>query len=152
MEPVQLVASILDETGNPCVSCGIVTSTAGTMKQTSGETVLRDVLLTESYRQSPFNQGNKDSPRMQEIEHSDHITGAVDRTATYKVYYLQHSIPRLNNPTGVFDNDQYVYKVYALCTDTTLTDALDVLWGNIATLAQDHYGNQVIFESSLDNV
>ena len=35
---------------------------------------------------------------------------AVDRTATYRAFYIQHVVPRFNNPSGVFDNDQYVYQ------------------------------------------
>ena len=51
---------------------------------------------------------------------SDEILAAVDRSSTYKAYYIQHSVPRFNNPTGVFDNDQYIYKVYVKCSDTSL--------------------------------
>jgi len=152
MEPVQLVASILDETGNPCVSCGVVTSTAGTMAQTSGETVLRDLLLTECYLQNPFNQGNSDSARIREIEHSDDILNAVTRTALYQVFYLQHSIPRLNNPSGTFDNDQYVYKVYVDCDDDATQAAMVTLWTQIAALAAANYGNPVVFDNEIDDV
>jgi hypothetical protein len=152
-EPVQLIASILDETGNPCNTCGTTTTTPGTMQQTSGETVLRDLLLTEAYMQSPFNQGNKDSPRIQEIEQSNDIVAAVDRTAMYKVYYLQHSIPRFNNPSGVFDNDQYVYKAYVLSTDAAVIVAMDALWTDIQDTCQSAlYATQIVFDSNVDNV
>jgi len=148
-EPVQLIGSVLDETGDPCNDCGVVTTSPGTMQQTSGETVLRDILLTENYRQSPYNQGNPDSARIREIEGSDAILAAVDRNALYKAYYIQHSIPRLNNPTGVFDNDQYVYKVYIKCTDTAEIALMDTLMATIVTVANAS-GNPLLFESNID--
>jgi len=148
-EPVQLTASILDETGDPCNDCGVVTLTPGTMQQTSGETVLRDVLLTEAYMQSPYNQGNLDSARIREIEGSDDILSAIDRDALYKTYYIQHSIPRLNNPTGVFDNDQYVYKIYVKCTDSANQALMDALIAQIVTVANGS-GNPIAFEPNID--
>lgn len=148
-EPVQLVGSLLNETGDPCNDCGVVTTTPGTMQQTSGETVIRDILLTESYMQSPYNQGNVDSARIREIEGSDAVVNAVDRSALYKTYYIQHSIPRLNNPTGVFDNDQYVYKVYVKCTDTAKIALMDTLMAQIVTVANGS-GNPISFESNID--
>jgi hypothetical protein len=107
-EPVSIILSVMDETGNPCNDCGVATATPGQMPQTQGETVLRHLLLTERYAQNPFNQGNRDSSRIREIEGFDPILAAVDRSKLYRVYYLQHSVPRLNNPSGVFDNDQYL--------------------------------------------
>ena len=81
------------------------------MQQTQGEEVIRELIMSERYRQSPYNQGNRDSARIREIELSDELLAAVDRTATYRGYYILHSVPRINNPTGVFDNDQYLYKI-----------------------------------------
>ena len=124
-EPVQLVGQFIDESGDPCreecvtyngeASYGIVA--AGTMASTSGETIIREAILTEAYMQNPYNQGNKDSARIREIELSDDLFAAIDRTTTrYDAYYLLHNVPRFNNPTGVFDNDQYLYTIYAPCT------------------------------------
>lgn len=149
LEPVQLFGSVLDETGNPCNDCGVVETTPGTMAQTSGETVLRDVLLTERYMQSPFNQGNPDSARIREIEGSNDVLNAIDRNALYKVYYIQHSIPRLNNATSMFDNDQYVYKIYVKSTDTSVVTAFDSLMTSLATLASN-YGNPIAFVNEVD--
>ena len=120
-EPVTLIASFLDESGDPCSDCGVTTSTPGQMGSTYGDTVLREILMTENYMQSPFNQGSRDSARIREIEGSDRILASVDRVdangdpVMYKAYYFLHSVPRFNNPTGVFDNDQYLYKVYVKC-------------------------------------
>ena len=105
------------------------------MRQTSGETVIRELLLTESYMQNPFNQGNRDSSRIREIEGFDPILAAIDRSALYKVYYLQHSVPRWNNPTGVFDNDQYLYQVFVKCSDTAANLAVKTMWDAISTQA-----------------
>ena len=150
MEPVQLIGSVLDETGNPCNDCGVVTTTQGVMAQTHGETVLRDILLHERYLQSPYHQGSVDSVRIREIEGFDAIKAAVTRNALYKVYYLQHSIPRLSNPTGTFDNDQYVYQFFVPCLVAGVTNPIiadmDALFGDIATLCNSPYGNPITFD------
>ena len=147
-EPVVIIASILDETGNPCNDCGVATSTPGQMQQTQGEQVVRDLILSERYRQSPFNQGNADSARIREIEMSDEILGAVDRAATYKAYYIQHTVPRFNNPSGVFDNDQYVYQVYVKCSDTDANTAVLALVNKVVALA-NAAGNNIALETNL---
>jgi hypothetical protein len=146
-EPVVIIASILDETGNPCNDCGVATSTPGQMQQTQGENVVRDLILSERYRQSPFNQGNADSARIREIEMSDAILGAVDRTATYKAYYIQHTVPRFNNPSGVFDNDQYVYQIYVKCSDTTANTNVLALVNKVVALANTA-GNNIALETN----
>tara|TARA_R110001592_G_scaffold255416_1_gene519001 strand:- start:51477 stop:52961 length:1485 start_codon:yes stop_codon:yes gene_type:complete len=149
-EPVQLFASILDETGDPCNTCGSTTSVKGVMVQTQGETVIREILLHERYLQSPYHQGGKDSSRFNEIEGFDAIKASVDRTASYKVYYIQHSIPRLSNPTGTFDNDQYVYQFFVKCTDTAVIADMDNMFGDIAALCNSPYGNPISFDTDVD--
>ncbi len=148
-EPVQLVASMLDETGNPCNDCGTVTSVAGTMQQTSGEGVLRNILLTESYGQAPFHQGNVDAVRMREIEGSEEVISAVDRSALYKTYYVQHSIPRLNNATSVFDNDQYVYEIFVKCDDEATQASVEALLDALV-VAANASGNPLERETTID--
>ena len=78
---------------------------------------------------------------MREIQHGDALlgcgSGAVDRTAFYACYYLQHSVPRFNNPTGVFDNDQYLYKFYVNCSGgegkaNAELAKMDFLWNSLA--------------------
>lgn len=146
-EPVEIIVSLLDETGNPCNDCGVATNTAGSMQQTQGEQVIRDLIISERYRQSPYNQGNADSARIREIELSDELLAAVDRTATYRAYYVQHSVPRFNNPTGVFDNDQYVYKIYVKCSDTAAQGQLDDLFEGLQAWAGDN-GNKIAIEDN----
>lgn len=146
-EPVQIIPSLLDETGNPCNDCGTVASTPGVMQQTQGEDVIRDLIMSESYRQSPYNQGNADSARIREIEMSDELLAAVDRTVTYRAYYIQHTVPRFNNPTGVFDNEQYVYKIYVKCSDTEAQGELEALFTGLITWAAAN-GNTIALETN----
>ncbi len=146
-EPVEIILSSLDETGNPCNDCGVASRTPGSMQQTQGEEVIRDLIMSERYRQSPYNQGNASSARIREIEMSDELLAAVDRTATYKAYYIQHSVPRFNNPTGVFDNDQYVYKVYVKCSDVAAQTAYEKLMTGLANWASDN-GNKIAVEQN----
>jgi len=147
-EPVSIVLSVLDETGDPCNDCGVATSTPGRMATTSGETVLRALLLTESYMQNPYNQGNRDSARIREIELSDDIVGVVDRDALYNVYRLQHSVPRYNNPTGVFDNDQYVYQFFVKCGDEAAEQRMDQLFNEIREACVE-VGNPIFYDDAL---
>ena len=99
--------------------------------ETTGETVIRDLILDGRYRQDGgWNQGNKDSSRFSQIEGGTALTAAVNRQGYYKILlYVQHTVPRYNNPTGVFDNDQYVVSVAVDCTETDLITYMDVIWG-----------------------
>ena len=148
-EPIQLIGSIMDESGNPCNDCGDVVTTPGTMQQKTGESVLRNILLTESYGQAPYHQGNVDAVRMREIEGSEEVISAVDRSALYKTYYVQHSVPRLNNATSVFDNDQYVYEIFVKCDDTATQGEVEALLDILITAANAS-GNPIERESSID--
>jgi len=147
-EPVEIIVSELDETGNPCNDCGVATQTPGSMQQTQGEEVVRDLIMSERYRQSPFNTGNADSSRIREIEMSNELLAAVDRTATYRAYYVQHSVPRFNNPSGVFDNDQYVYKIFVKCSDTAAQGQALALLTALSTWAESA-GNFVPVETNV---
>lgn len=141
-EPITMTVTVLDEDGDACTdTCltGAATSggtqaampaeglTVELMKQEkTGESVLRDLILDRRYSQDGgHNQGNRDSARFREIEGGDNILGAVDRTAFYRNYKIQHTVPRFNNPTGVFDNDQYLYEIHIPCgsdSDTFYTN------------------------------
>ena len=134
-EPVQLILSVLDETGDPCNDCGVATMTPGSMQQTQGEEVIRALILSERYRQSPYNQGNADSARIREIEMSDDLLGFVDRSATYKAYYVQHVVPRFNNPSGVYDNDQYVCQIFVKDADTAGKTKVETILDGLITMA-----------------
>ena len=144
MGGLKSTTDLQDEVGQPCVAClGYVTGTESTafkQRRTSSDTGINDILKTENYRQSPYNQGNRDSSRFREQEGMSGIIGDLGRDATgascnghFRVYHLLHNVPRFNNPSGVFDNDQYHYKVYVKCTGASAaTTSLDADWLAIA--------------------
>ena len=113
-EPLQLFASEMDETGDSCnASCMTITRTNGKESETKGELIQRDVMMYQRYMQHPTNQGNLDSTRIREVERvgpANDLLG-ITRAADYTVYYLLHTVPRFNNPSGTFDNDQYMIKI-----------------------------------------
>ena len=76
------------------------------------------------------------------------IKTAVTRSTNYQVYYLQHSVPRFNNPSGVFDNDQYLYEIFVDPTDTAGIAAMNTMWDRISTQAVA-LGNVVLVETGL---
>ena len=112
---LKVSADLQDEAGVPCVACqGFVIETTTDFKQrtTSSDTAINDILLTENYRQSPYNQGLRDSSRFREQEGMSSIVTELGRDNTnndckgeFRVYHLLHNIPRFNNPNGIFDND-----------------------------------------------
>ena len=97
----------------------------GTQAETKGETLLRDSLMFDRYKQNYYHQGNKDAVRMNEIEQMGVSNYGITRSALYDVFYVLHTVPRFNNPTGVFDNDQYLIKIGVLGTNTGLRDLID---------------------------
>ena len=135
-EPVSLVGQFVDDSGDPCkLDCVTYNGETfgeaahGTMEQTQGETVVRDILLTEQYMQSPYNQGNADSARIRDaaVTGMDEVRDAVDRGALYDRWYILHNVPRFNNPTGVFDNDQYLYSISSLCDSDAAADVAELM-------------------------
>lgn len=132
IEPLLIQASMLDETGDPCVfeqlciSDGITPSGVdsqtvypaiqfGRQAMGTGEQVLRELILSESYDQNFFNTSN--DLRIREITQGYDVSNAVDRSALYTCYYILHTVPRFNNPSGTFDNDQYLLKIPVLAED-----------------------------------
>ena len=131
-EPLQVTAEQLDEDGNPCTgNCITVANTVGKHAETKGELILRDVMMYDRYRQHPTNQGNRDSARIREIEKVGPSDGeyGITRSADYTCYYVLHTVPRYNNPTGTFDNDQYLIKI---ATGSILAD-LETQLANLST-------------------
>lgn len=123
LEPLLIQASMVDETGDPCVfeqlcisdgitPSGVPTSTVypaiqfGTQAMGTGEKVLRELILSEGYSQNHFGTGG--DLRVREITQGYDVSNAVNRNGLYTRYYIQHSVPRYNNPSGTFDNDQYL--------------------------------------------
>ncbi len=122
LEPIQLFADELDETGDACtVQCTTIASTVGTQKKGSGESVIRQLILSNRYEQDPFQQ----DARMREI--LNEVAFNVDRTASYNLYHLLHSVPRKSNPSGTMDNDQYLISIAVDSTDATTNGRIDDL-------------------------
>ena len=112
-QPVQIYASEVDYNGDPCEFTGlcVVAECRGTQAQGLGEQVLRDLIVSESYRQNFLSNNDL---RIREITQGNQLISAINRNALYTKYYLLHSVPRFNNPTGVFDNDRYLLEVLSL--------------------------------------
>lgn len=107
--PVEIYASMVDFNGNPCAYTGIcvVTECEGLQGNGFGNTVLRDMILSESYRQDKF----PTDLRMREIEQGSDIINGISRSSFYTRYILQHNIPRNNNATGTYSRDQYTLEI-----------------------------------------
>jgi hypothetical protein len=105
-EPVMLYISEVDYNGDPCTFDGICVVKECEVRQANGlgETMVRELILSESYRQNFVST----DLRIREITQGNQIIDAIDRNALYDSLYLLHNVPRFNNPTGVFDNDQYL--------------------------------------------
>jgi hypothetical protein len=110
-EPVQLYASEVDLGGDPCIFGGacVTTICRGFQANGQGETFVRHLIMTEAYMQQPFYTGQ--DLRIREITNGTDVFDAIDRSTYYNAYYIQHNIPRLNNPTSTFDNDQYLLEI-----------------------------------------
>jgi hypothetical protein len=115
-EVVQMNVSLTDLTGDPCDFSALCANKeyAGFTGQGYGETVLRDVILDESYLQNHFSN----DVRIREITQGDQYFAAIPRldafgnNVFYTRYVIQHSVPRYNNPSGVYDDDQYALNIY----------------------------------------
>jgi len=114
-EPIKIYASMVDYTGDPCAFTGIcvITECPPLQGMGFGETVLRDLILSESYRQNYFNSDF----RIREITEGDQLMSVISRTSSYYRYVILHTVPRYNNPTGVFDNDQYLLEIITSVTN-----------------------------------
>jgi len=116
-EPVKLYASEVDLNGDPCTfdSLCTVTECEGLQAQGLGETILRDLTLSESYRQNFL----ATDIRIREITQGNQIVTSINRNTLYYRYLLQHNVPRNYNPSGTFDSDQYLLEIFSLTALTT---------------------------------
>jgi hypothetical protein len=130
-EPVKLYASLVDENGDPCEfeKLCVVTECQGLQAMGLGESVLRDVVLSESYAQNFLST----DLRIREITQGGDMLNAISRTSSYTRYYLQHNVPRFNNPSGVFDNDQYLLEIITDGIDTNFEDFVTTWLDNCGT-------------------
>ena len=130
LEPIRIYASEVDLNGDPCEFTGIcIESTClGRQAQGLGETVVRDFILSESYRQVPF----ATDLRIREITQGNAMIGTgagqADRASFYDKLFILHTVPRFNNPSGTFDNDQYLIEIAAV---SPLTGTLNAELGDL---------------------
>ena len=119
VEPVKAYASEVDYNGDPCAFTGLcVTNVCDPVQGAGfGENIIRSLILTEGYAQQPFYTGM--DLRIREITNGTDVFNAIDKNSKYTRYFIQHSVPRFNNPTGTFDNDQYLLEIV---TDGTVAD------------------------------
>ena len=123
LEPLFIYASVVDESGEPCkVECVTVSETRAP-KQVSGlgETVLRELILDGRYLQNAYPDSSRvEHLRMREIE-ADPALATVNRNGLYDQVLILHNVPRFNNPTSTFDNDQYLIVVHVPAGTSTTT-------------------------------
>ena len=105
VEPVLMKFTMMDFNGDPCEFSNICTvdECGGIMVNGTGEQATRDLIMSESYRQSYL----ATDLRIREVTLGNQIVATLDRTKLYTRYQIQHNVPRHNNPTSTFDQDQY---------------------------------------------
>lgn len=108
--PVITNIQMVDLTGDPCAFTGIcvVEECAGLQAMGTGEEIVRNVVMSEAYRQHFL--ANNDF-RIREITQGNDIVNSVSRTRTYTRYVIIHNIKRTYNPTSKYDNDSYAYHI-----------------------------------------
>jgi hypothetical protein len=114
LEPLFIYTSFVDESGDPCAVNGFVSAEIQAPKQASGlgETVLRELILDGRYLQNAYPDSSRvDSLRMREIE-ADPALNTVNKAGLYDQVLILHNVPRFNNPSSTFDNDQYLIVVH----------------------------------------
>lgn len=123
LQPLQIYTSFVEESGNACVVNGISSAETQAPRQASGlgETVLRQMILSGRYSQNAYPDSSRvDSLRMREIE-ADPALAAITRSSLYDQVMILHSVPRFYNPTGTFDNDQYLLVLHVPTGTATTT-------------------------------
>ena len=151
LEPIRIYASEVDLTGSPCEFNGLCVGVQCYGKQANGlgETVVRDVILSESYRQNFL----ATDLRIREITQGyDLYTNAgLSRTSFYDRIFIQHSVPRFYNPTGTFDNDQYIVEIITPANPAlngTLNANTQALLSNIQFWVEQQCGGKCVVEST----
>lgn len=128
VEPLRITASLTDLTGDPCVFEGlcVLTECEGLQVMGLGETIVRDLILAESYLTNAFNNDK----RLREINQGDQILASIDRTVLYTKYYIQHTVPRNYNPSSTYDNDQYLLEIVVNATSAGFETFMATWLGN----------------------
>jgi hypothetical protein len=125
-EPVKIYASMVDYNGDPCVFEGICVynDCLGLQGMGFGDTVLKDFVKAQSYLQNFFHSDF----RIREITQGYDMSTAIPRNALYKRYFILHSVPRFNNPTGTFDNDRYMIEIITPAAGNATLDTFLTNW------------------------
>ena len=143
LEPLFIYTSFVDESGDPCAVNGFVSAEIQAPKQASGlgETVLRELILDGRYLQNAYPDSSRvDSLRMREIE-SDPALATVNKAGLYDQVLILHNVPRFNNPSSTFDNDQYLIVVHVPAGTSTSSIT------NFITASASAAGNAVTLET-----
>lgn len=131
LEPLVIVdAQLVDETGDPCSGFKQLVFTQTQAARTAdgtGEQILRDLILSNNYRQEPY----QTDPRRREAEDISSVHTNVSRNALYDTYYILHSVPRKSNPTSVSDNDLYLIQLSV--PENTVMTSFETWFGNYMT-------------------
>ena len=150
-EPIRIYASEVDLNGDPCEFTGICIDVEcpGRQPQGLGETVARDFILSESSRQVNF----ATDLRIREITQGNDMLGTgagqIDRTELYDRLMILHTVPRFNNPSGTFDNDQYLVELVAKASDAVAVAALASIKSDIEDVLTAA-GNGACIEQAAD--
>lgn len=152
LEPLVAYAAVVDESGDVCLASSFdananavsasnpylsshgVEVQAPVQASGLGETLLRELILDGRYAQNAYPDSSRvDSLRMREIE-ADPMLGQVTRSSLYEKVLVLHNVPRWNNPTSTFDNDQYLL-VFNVANGTS-TSAISTYFVDAANAAQ----------------
>jgi hypothetical protein len=109
LAPVKIYPSITDQQGDPCVDqiwCSSYDE-YGVQGSGYGHKLLRDAILFRRYMQEQYVY----DPRLREVMNQDQVYNYIVGTSFYTTYGILHSVPRFNNPTSTFDNDQYLVTI-----------------------------------------
>jgi hypothetical protein len=99
------------------------------------------MILSDRYLQLAYpDSARVESLRMREIEQNPALAN-ISRTALYDQVMVLHSVPRFNNPSGTFDNDQYLL-VFHVPTGTSTVGLTNYVVGACAAA-----GNTVTLET-----
>lgn len=123
LQPLEIYTSFVEESGEPCVVSGITSAQTTAPRQASGlgETVLRQMILSGRYLQNAYPDSSRvESLRMREIEQDPGLAN-ITRSSLYDQVMILHSVPRFQNPTGTFDNDQYLLVLHVPTATATTT-------------------------------
>lgn len=128
VEPVRLYVSEMDLNGDPCLFNGVcvVKECEGRQVMGLGESVARDVILSEQYRQNFFHSDF----RIREITQGYSVFDYINRNTLYYRYFIQHNVPRFNNPTSTFDNDQYLLEIITCGRDINFEEFVSMWLGS----------------------